>query len=279
MPTPQRTKNHQIDTLAVRRLLSTLNENWVIRDLSERDYGIDLMVEYFDGDKTTGKTAYFQVKGKGSKITILKDGTISFYDFPVKTLLYAEQFPEPFFLVYLSTLKSEPIYFIWLQHHCRVVLDRDNPGWRDEAEVNLSIPSENDLLTSEKRLLKVASKNVMMKMSMRFLSDYHFWDNHIDELVENENIELRAACIDSVKRFLSYEQFFEDLDLTPSVYEDLDFSQAISDLTVIENVHADYEIRESLRVFRAAVDGVTRQILSAPSLEEFVYESTGDLGY
>ncbi|MHB9840955.1 DUF4365 domain-containing protein [Paraburkholderia terrae] len=279
MPTPQRTENHQIDTLAVRRLISTLNENWVVRDLSERDYGVDLMVEYFDGTKTTGKTAYFQVKGKGSKITILKDGTVSFYKFPVKTLLYAEQFPEPFFLIYLSKLKGEPIYFIWLQHHCRVVLDRDYPGWRNQEEINLSLPSENDLLTSEERLLKVASKNVMMKMSMQFLSDYHFWDHHIDELIENENIDLRAACIDSAKKFRSYEQFFQDLDLTPSVYENLDFAQAISDLTAIENVHADHEIRESLRLFRGAVDDATREILSAPSLEEFIYENTGDLGY
>lgn len=51
---PQRTQTHTIDTKAIRRLITTLSEDWLIRDLSDRDYGIDLKLEYFDGISPTG---------------------------------------------------------------------------------------------------------------------------------------------------------------------------------------------------------------------------------
>lgn len=51
---PQRTQTHTIDTKSVRRLITTLSEDWLIRDLSDRDYGIDLKLEYFDGISPTG---------------------------------------------------------------------------------------------------------------------------------------------------------------------------------------------------------------------------------
>lgn len=42
-----RTQSHIIDTKAVKAVMAQLPDHWVVRELSERDYGIDLLVEIF----------------------------------------------------------------------------------------------------------------------------------------------------------------------------------------------------------------------------------------
>jgi Domain of unknown function (DUF4365) len=93
-----RTESHIIDTLAVRKVIAALSANWVIRDLTERDYGIDMMVEYFNGQQPTGKIAFFQIKGTSKPIKI-RDKQIRF-SLHRKTLGYTEYFTVPFFLLY-----------------------------------------------------------------------------------------------------------------------------------------------------------------------------------
>ena len=68
-----RTYQHIIDTASVKLTLNSLPDYWVIRDLNERDYGIDLMIEIFtksgfdkQGHETydaTGQICYLQIKG------------------------------------------------------------------------------------------------------------------------------------------------------------------------------------------------------------------------
>jgi hypothetical protein len=237
------------------------------------------MVEYFDDSHATGKTAFFQVKGKQDSITVKRNGCVMFYDFPVKTLLYAEKFPEPFFLIFLSVTPNEPIYFLWLQKHCQLVLDTSQPEWRNADSVNLEMPVAHDLLQNEATVLRIASHNIMLKMSMQFLSDYFFWERDIESLIEAENLEAKESCLRDINRFISYKDFFYDLDLPDPMLEGLEFQQAINDIMVIRNVHADYEIRESLRRFRDTLKDIVDSILTKPSLEEYLYESIGDLGY
>ena len=73
---PERSETHRTDTSAVRRLMTQLSSDWVIRDLSERDYGIDLKLEYFNDNKPTGKIVFLQVKGTTKKLQIKKDCVI-----------------------------------------------------------------------------------------------------------------------------------------------------------------------------------------------------------
>lgn len=45
----RRTQTHITDTLAIREIMSKLPENWLVRGLEERDYGIDLSIELYNG--------------------------------------------------------------------------------------------------------------------------------------------------------------------------------------------------------------------------------------
>jgi hypothetical protein len=278
---PKRIENHRIDTLAVRRLMSVLNEDWIIRDLSERDYGIDLMVEYFEGEVPTGKTAFFQIKGKRDPIRVSRDGFVTFYDFPVKTLLYAEHFPEPFFLMHLSIVKDQPIYYLWLQKYIQVELDRHQPNWRKESEINLRIPGANSFLDDEARVLVIASRNVMLKKAMRFLTDFYYWDRHIDDLIEVERMEAKNACVSFLKKFASYRSFFKEMAERYPANGDIGtgFNSAITHIQSLQNVHSDYETRDWLRNFRSDMSKVVDQVMAQEDIEKAVLDLTGEAPY
>lgn len=61
---PQRSRSHEIDSRAC-NIISMLMpfESWVIRDLTERDFGIDKIAERFDGGDATSELLAIQVKG------------------------------------------------------------------------------------------------------------------------------------------------------------------------------------------------------------------------
>ena len=92
----RRTETHITDTLAVRLIISTLPPNWLVRGLEERDYGVDLSIELFDGENPTGCFSLIQVKGKRKGF---KSKPVKLSKFPTKTLEYATLFPEPFFQI------------------------------------------------------------------------------------------------------------------------------------------------------------------------------------
>lgn len=138
-----RPKSHVIDTKAVRKVESALDANWLIRSQADRDYGIDLALEKFDGKNPTGQYVFVQVKGHEKKLKSDKSGLIKF-KFPVDTLYYAEMFKAPFFALIVS-LEDGKIYFVSLKNYIKKIdLDNTHPSWRTQKHVNLDIPLEND---------------------------------------------------------------------------------------------------------------------------------------
>jgi hypothetical protein len=91
----QRTDTHIIDTLAIREIFTQMPANWLVRGLDERDYGIDLKIEKFNGNKPTGALSLVQVKGTRDKF----EEKVKLSHFPTKTLEYAELFSKPFFIL------------------------------------------------------------------------------------------------------------------------------------------------------------------------------------
>ena len=61
---PKRNKTYGIDTLAVRRLITQMDANWVIRERSERDYRIDMTVEVFEKNLPTGQSVSYKSRGR-----------------------------------------------------------------------------------------------------------------------------------------------------------------------------------------------------------------------
>ena len=65
--------SHEIETVSKDNIRSIINADGrgLFRELTERDYGIDAVVEIFDEGCITGKFGLIQCKGKGDPITPL----------------------------------------------------------------------------------------------------------------------------------------------------------------------------------------------------------------
>ncbi len=163
-----RTHTHIIDTKAVKKVVGTLPDYWVVRELTERDYGIDLMVEIFvPGHKdkknmlaydASGAVFHIQIKGTGDEIEAASKGTIN-YSIYKKSLLYVEKFNVPFFLFRVDVSSQlGKIYFIWIQRYIRDVLDVDTPLWREESEekITVRLPVANVVTSSIERIQRIA---------------------------------------------------------------------------------------------------------------------------
>lgn len=147
-----RTVQHIIDTRSIKRVLNILPDHWVIRELTERDYGIDLLIEIFEKNdvknnghdtfRSTGAIFHAQVKGTGLALKINNEKIA--YSLNKGSLLYTERFSTPFLLfrVDVSSDKS-PSYFLWIQRYVRDVLDLGNPDWRTEKKIHLQYTYRN----------------------------------------------------------------------------------------------------------------------------------------
>jgi hypothetical protein len=190
-----RTYQHIIDTKAIKRTLNSIPDHWVVRDLSERDYGIDLMVEVFSENgedehghsnyEATGRVCYLQVKGTNTKITINKDKTVSI-KVEKKALLYVEKFATPFILVRVCTLKKKGVvYYCWLQRYILEILDKKSPDWRDKNQENFTIrvPKSNSLPDNSVKIEKIAGRIKYVEEFAEFYEKYTLMRPGFDTMI------------------------------------------------------------------------------------------------
>lgn len=175
---PQRTHSHRVDTLAMKKVSLQLGADLLIRSIDERDYGVDALVEYFEGDDV-GQLLFFQIKGTGKPILPLSTGThVALSEFPKRTMLYAEQFIQPFIVAYTSVENLEadtsPVYWIWLQDYIERIADIQQPDWRSENSetMTLHLPLTSVLTTGQKALKQLANKALFDSQCHRFIKTY-----------------------------------------------------------------------------------------------------------
>lgn len=140
---PHRIDNHVIDSKACSLIPFYFSENWVLRDLTERDFGIDKIAERFENGYATSELLMLQIKGTEKEI----DETSPRFSLETKTLIYAEMFSVPFLLLYCSVNHPEKCYYLWLQEYIRVRLNYETPSWRSQETNTLYFPPENLLGT------------------------------------------------------------------------------------------------------------------------------------
>ena len=195
-----RTESHIIDTLAVRKVIAALSANWIIRDITERDYGIDMMVEYFNGHQPTGRIAFFQVKGT-SKPILLQDEQVGF-SLHRKTLGYAECFTVPFFLLYCDVNDTAgTVYYVWLQKYIMTTLHKQSPDWRTAKQENYTIyiPARNRLPETQSRMLEFCQAPQRTTESLQFLGHLYGWKAHYNGL-KNGHIKAVTPCVNLLKQ-------------------------------------------------------------------------------
>ncbi len=163
--------------------MAQLPHHWVVRQLTERDYGIDLMVEIFtlgpkdakgkDAFAATGSVFHIQIKGTAEPLKPVGAGTIN-CSIDKKSLSYVERFSIPFFLFRVSVADPPTVYFLWIQRYIKDVMDRETPMWREDEEtsINVRIPPENKLPDGITKVERIAFQPKYLEELAEFSESY-----------------------------------------------------------------------------------------------------------
>lgn len=146
MAMPRRITSHEIETRSkdIIRSLINADDRGLFRELSERDYGIDAMVEVFENGCITGKFAMLQCKGKEDDIVPLKTEPdyVSCPGISASNISYINQDNVMVILVYGSIKDRDNFYYANLKE---VLTEDQIESLKDESKkVTVRIPVKNN---------------------------------------------------------------------------------------------------------------------------------------
>ncbi|MEZ8307068.1 DUF4365 domain-containing protein [Vibrio splendidus] len=139
MEYPKRIKTHISESESFDIVSKALPSEWIVREITERDYGIDLYVEIVKSDGcVTGDLVALQVKST-NKFSFNKRNKFSLSGIKRSTLNYWEGLPVPVF-VFLVNLHDENVYW------CNIETDRRNGYFSgDTSTISLRFEKDKDL--------------------------------------------------------------------------------------------------------------------------------------
>jgi len=263
-----RANAHIIDTKATRLLFSILNYNFLIRNLEERDYGIDLTIERFNDDKPTGNFALFQVKGTDDAfITVRKNNTslIKLPKFPVKTIEYALLFKMPFFAIYVSN-RDKLAYFLHLQKYAELILNMQKKNWRMASSVTLFFPVENELSKNSDKLIEILEKDNYKRIVYSVAEIYFELKFHLESIFASQ-YDVSDYCCDCCLRLRNMKDFFDSYN----ILDDEDSSEIKTDdmISVLKRIRVQKICtKEDKKFLEAQVEKIYDLIFIAMNVEK-----------
>lgn len=138
--TPHQTETHGKDY--IRYLIDhyTCNSTTALfRDITERDYGIDGLIELFDNGFPTGQIALVQLKASNLDIKALKKTNFVSCTISSSNAYYAFQNNIPVIIFYISL--TEPNYFYYAK--IQDIMSDNKEKITTQKSITLHIPIEN----------------------------------------------------------------------------------------------------------------------------------------
>ncbi|HBC3451130.1 TPA: DUF4365 domain-containing protein [Vibrio parahaemolyticus] len=206
-----RTYAHIIDTKAVKKTLNSLPDTWVVRELTERDYGTDLQVEIYCENgldknnrikyKATGCLLNLQIKGQDKPIKFSSNNSCNFR-IKRSSLLHFERFSVPLLLILVdvSNPKSDS-FFVWVQKYIKEALDYDVRNWRQMVKRNkkgyvikdpkygIKVPHKNSLTNKLKKIEQIAYRAKFYEQALEFIELYEVLMGKLKH-IENNNAKV-----------------------------------------------------------------------------------------
>jgi hypothetical protein len=114
---PKRADNHIRETTGYKVLESLIPAEWIIRSVSERDYGVDCYIELVDDDNhLTGDIAFVQMKATDKIDWRIRDNGFKFYKVDRSTTNYLSGFIIPTYL-FLVDLSTKEMFFLSVKEY------------------------------------------------------------------------------------------------------------------------------------------------------------------
>ena len=118
MKLPERVPQHISETASFKLFSTKIPNNWIIRDVTERDYGIDCYLELVnEKNQLSGDLALIQLKSK-SNIQWTQEDYYTISGINISTSNYWYQFAVPVF-IFIADIREQEIYFIPVKHYIR----------------------------------------------------------------------------------------------------------------------------------------------------------------
>jgi hypothetical protein len=122
MKFPERSTTHKIEAASWRLLQELAPEEWIVREVSERDYGVDAYIEVTKPTgEVTGNLISIQLKAKDELEWMEQEAGIRTARSPsikTKTANYWLHLPVPVFL-FVADLTSKKIYYVSVEEEIR----------------------------------------------------------------------------------------------------------------------------------------------------------------
>lgn len=118
MKLPKRVPQHISETASFKLFASKIPDNWIIRDVTERDYGIDCYLELVnENNELSGELALVQLKSR-KEIEWTLDDTYTLYGIDIATSNYWFKFPVPVF-IFLADITNQELFFVSVHYSIR----------------------------------------------------------------------------------------------------------------------------------------------------------------
>jgi len=118
MKLPKRPAQHISETASFKLFASKIPNNWIIRDVTERDYGIDCYLELVnDSDELTGELALIQLKSQ-DQVSWTKADYFTLSGVDIATSNYWFRFPIPVF-IFLADIKNQELFFLSVDYYIK----------------------------------------------------------------------------------------------------------------------------------------------------------------
>lgn len=119
MKYPERIDKHITESSSYKIFSNSIPDNWIVREVTERDYGIDCYVEIVNKkNEVTGELVSIQLKGKRDGIKWTKSDFLTFSGIKISTTNYWNNFPTPVFICLVDVIKKE-VYFCPVKSYIR----------------------------------------------------------------------------------------------------------------------------------------------------------------
>lgn len=285
-----RSYTHVIDTKAIKHVLNSIPDHWVVRDLSERDYGIDLMVEIFSESgkdknghpqyRETGRVCYLQVKG--TEKPEAEDGENVCFSIKKHTLLYVERFSTPFLLVrvYTNSSNEKVAYYCWIQRYILNKLDMEKPDWRESKQkaFSIRIPKKNNLQLNTLKIEKIAGRIKYIEELVEFYERYGEMFSAFDLMIQKKfSRKQYDSFITDLKRIKNLTAL---LDLNYCQVNQDGIDSLIKFVTKIRNGKAiPSSIEEFPHPIMYNLELLLNDILVKMKVEEFIAENDDETVY
>jgi hypothetical protein len=230
MRLPKRTAQHVTETASWKVMQSKLPDHWIVRELTERDYGIDAYIELVTANgEVTGDVCSIRLKGTQSIHWMAMDGETARYakmSISMSTVNYWWNMPMPVFLV-LADTTEERAFFTPVKTQARV----RHKVFREEYTFPFHILDDDELGTERGQI-----SFLVQHIRERKYPDFHHllrglilhWEDYVSFIREHQgldvflgveaDVELKLHHIYESCRFLSQ---FVDVEWTVRSLKDM----------------------------------------------------------